>query len=118
MVSGKRGASGASGPTPIRWRSATATTTLAPVPGPRRRRSESPDETLARYRASGLTQRAFCEQVGLPLSTLQWWLLRARRRAVARRPVTVTELALPIAPLPRAPAWAPYDQWGHDRPCV
>jgi hypothetical protein len=86
--------------------SATATTALAAVAGPRPRRSESPDETLARYRASGLTQRAFCAQIGLPLSTLQWWLLRARRRAEARRPVLFTELALPIAPPASAPAWA------------
>lgn len=78
---------------------------LVPVPVSRRR-PESPEETLTRYRASGLTLRAFCEQIGLPLSTLQWWLLRARRRAVARRPVTFTELALPIAPPASAPAWA------------
>jgi hypothetical protein len=86
--------------------SATATTALAPVPVTRRRRTESPDETLARYRASGLTQRAFCEQIGLPLSTLQWWLVRARRRALTARPVTFTEIPLAIAPPPSAPAWA------------
>jgi hypothetical protein len=85
--------------------SAPTPATLVPVSVPRRR-PESPDETLARYRASGLTQRAFCEQFGLPVSTLQWWLLRARRRAVARRPVTFTELSLPIAPPMSAPAWA------------
>lgn len=86
--------------------SAPSPATLIPVPVSPRRRSESPDDTLARYGASGLTQRAFCEQIGLPLSTLQWWLLRARRRAVARRPVTFTELSLPMAPLASAPAWA------------
>ena len=81
-------------------------TALAPVPVPPRRRSESPDETLARYRASGLTQRAFCAQIGLPLSTLQWWLVRARRRALTARPVTFTEIPLTIAPPTRVPAWA------------
>jgi len=86
--------------------SATATTALAPVPVPGRRRSESSDDTLARYRASGLTQRAFCEQIGLPLSTLQWWLVRARRRALTARPLTFTEIPLPIAPPPMPPAWA------------
>lgn len=85
--------------------SATATTALAPVPV-RRRRSESPDETLARYRASGLTQRAFCEQIGLPVSTLQWWLVRARRRALTARPLTFTEIPLPIAAPATTPAWA------------
>ena len=86
--------------------SGSATTALAPVPVPRRRRSESSDDTLARYRASGLTQRAFCAQIGLPLSTLQWWLVRARRRAVPVRPVTFTEIARPFAPPASAPAWA------------
>jgi len=86
--------------------SATATTALAPVPVPRRRRSESSDDTLARYRASGLTQRAFCEQIGLPLSTLQWWLVRARRRALTARPLTFTEIPLPIAPPASTSAWA------------
>ena len=72
----------------------------------RRRRPESPDETLARYRASGLTQRAFCEQIGLPLSTLQWWLVRARRQARALRPVTFTEIPMPVAPPVSGPGWA------------
>jgi len=71
-----------------------------------RRRSESPQQTLARFHESGLTQRAFCEQVGLPVSTLQWWLARARRHALAVRPVTFTEIPLPIAPSASAPAWA------------
>lgn len=44
--------------------------------------------------------------MGLPLSTLQWWLARARRRALSARPVTFTEIPLPIAPPPGAPAWA------------
>ena len=82
------------------------TTALAPIPPPRRRRSESPDDTLARYRASGLTQRAFCEQIGLPLSTLQWWLVRARRHGLAARPVTFTEIPLPLSPPASGPAWA------------
>jgi hypothetical protein len=58
---------------------------------------------LAQYRSSGLTQRAFCHQVGLPLSTLQFWLLRARR-AAARPAITFAEVPTPvIAP---APTWA------------
>ena len=61
---------------------------------------------LVRYRASGLTQRAFCEQVGLPLSTLQWWLVRARRQALAVRPVTFTEIPVPMASPASTAAWA------------
>jgi hypothetical protein len=83
----------------------TAITTVESLPIARRR-SESPDETLARYRASGLTQRAFCAQVGLPLSTLQWWLVRARRRARPVPPVTFTEIPRPFASVASAPTWA------------
>jgi hypothetical protein len=75
----------------------------------RRRRDESPQQTLAQFRQSGLTQRAFCEQIGLPVSTLQWWLARARRDAVAVRPVAFTEVTIPaMAPSTRAigPEWA------------
>jgi lambda repressor-like predicted transcriptional regulator len=43
----------------------------SPVPV-RRRRDESPERTLGRFHESGLTQRAFCEQAGLSVSTLQW----------------------------------------------
>jgi hypothetical protein len=50
---------------------------------------------VARYHASPLTQRAFCEQVGLPLSTLQWWLVKARREAAPVAPVTFAEVARP-----------------------
>lgn len=75
----------------------------------RRRRDESPQQTLARFHESGLTQRAFCEQAGLPVSTLQWWLARARRRAVSGRPLAFTEMLMPaIASTARAahPEWA------------
>ncbi len=55
-------------------------------------------ELVARYQRSDLTQRAFCEQVGIPLSTLQWWLVKARREAGAVAPVTFTEVSLPVDP--------------------
>jgi hypothetical protein len=75
----------------------------------RRRRDESPQQTLSQFRQSGLTQRAFCEQIGLPVSTLQWWLARARREAVTARPVAFTEITMPaMAPPARGigPEWA------------
>jgi hypothetical protein len=85
--------------------SETALATVPPEPR-RRRRADSSDETLARYRASGLTQRAFCARIGLPLSTLQWWLLRARRHTAAGRPVTFTEIPLPVVSPATAATWA------------
>lgn len=75
----------------------------------RRRGDESPQQTLVHFRQSGLTQRAFCEQIGLPVSTLQWWLARARREAAAVRPVAFTEITIPAtAQTARAigPDWA------------
>jgi hypothetical protein len=83
----------------------TAITAIPSLPVPRRR-SESPEETLAQYRASGLTQRAFCAQIGLPLSTLQWWLVRARRRAQPVPPVTFTEIPQPLPAVASVPVWA------------
>jgi predicted nucleic acid-binding Zn ribbon protein len=67
---------------------------------PRRARGRTTDTTrrelVARYHRSDLTQRAFCEQVGLPLSTLQWWLVKGRREAASVAPVTFTEVSLPV----------------------
>lgn len=63
----------------------------------------------ARFERSGLTQRAFCEQADLPISTLQWWLGKARREAARGTPVTFTEVTLPeVARCDRGvgPAWA------------
>ena len=55
------------------------------------------DEVLGQYRASGLTQRAFCEQIGLPVSTLQWWLIKRRRAARPPRPaITFAEVPTPV----------------------
>lgn len=74
-----------------------------------RRRDESPQHVLTRFHQSRLTQRAFCEQTGLPVSTLQWWLARARRAAAAVRPIRFTEVsAPPLVPAARATsaAWA------------
>jgi hypothetical protein len=85
--------------------STTTPAALVPIGVPHRR-PESPADTLAGYRASGLTQRAFCEQIGLPVSTLQWWLVRARRQARAGHPVTFAEIPMPVAPPASGPSWA------------
>jgi hypothetical protein len=48
------------------------------------------------FRGSDLTRRAFCHERGIPLSTLNWWLTRARR-APNRPPITFTEVPLPLS---------------------
>jgi transposase-like protein len=78
---------------------------------PRRRLSDDTRrQVLARYHRSDLTQRAFCEQAGIPLSTLRWWLVQARRAAARpSRAVAFAEIVAPAyAEAARAiqPAWA------------
>jgi transposase-like protein len=64
---------------------------------PRRRLSDDTrHQLLARYHRSDLTQRAFCEQAGIPVSTLQWWLVQARRAAA--RPTRAVAFAEIVAP--------------------
>lgn len=41
-------------------------------------RKQKPRGILAQFHASGLTQRVFAEQEGVPLSTLTYWLRRER----------------------------------------
>jgi transposase-like protein len=78
---------------------------------PRRRLSDDTrHQLLARYHRSDLTQRAFCEQAGIPLSTLQWWLVQARRAATRpTRAVAFTEIVAPASTdvaRNTQPAWA------------
>jgi hypothetical protein len=65
---------------------------------------------VAQYQRSDLTQRAFCAQAGIPISTLQWWLVQTRREAASRTPATFTEIAMPAAapsgPAGSGSAWA------------
>jgi len=63
---------------------------------PRRRTTDTTRrQIVARYQRSDLTQRAFCAQAGLPISTLQWWLVKARRDTAPATPVTFTEVIVP-----------------------
>ena len=49
------------------------------ITGSRRRRTEVEAEAiLARYWKSGRTQRVFAREAGMSVSTLQYWLRRAR----------------------------------------
>ena len=59
------------------------------------------------FRRSGLTRREFCDQTGVPPSTLNWWLTRARR-ATTGPPIAFTEVGLPCppgAPVPQPHPW-------------
>jgi transposase-like protein len=81
------------------------------IPVSRRRLSDDTRrQLLDRYHRSDLTQRAFFEQAGVPLSTLQWWLVQARRAAARpTRAVAFAEIVAPAcaeAARDSQPAWA------------
>ena len=81
------------------------------IRSPRRRLSDDTRrQLLARYHRSDLTQRAFCEQAGIPLSTLQWWVVQARRAAPRPpRAVAFAEIVAPTSADPGRdfrPTWA------------
>ena len=44
------------------------------------KRIEYRQQMLAEYRASGMTQKAFCREHGIALSTFGYWLRRERER--------------------------------------
>lgn len=46
----------------------------------KRENSESGSELVAGYRASGLTRRAYCEGLGIPVSTLDYHVRRESER--------------------------------------
>ena len=67
----------------------------------RRRCSTQPEreELVAKYRASGLTQREFAQQHGVKLGTFQQWVYRprsphplTRRKKLAFQEVSITEV--------------------------
>lgn len=67
------------------------------APKRRGRRAASDDvwrPVVAEFERSGLSRRAFCEETAVPLSTLNWWLTKARRAA---RVPTFTEVQFPTA---------------------
>jgi hypothetical protein len=60
------------------------------------------------HRGSGLTQREFCQRLGLPVSTLQWWLTKARRAAGPAPPVAFAEVTLSPGVRESGPAASPW----------
>ena len=49
------------------------------------------------FERSGLTRRAWCEQEGVPLSTLDYWRCRLRHSSSALVPVVVSDVAAKVA---------------------
>lgn len=52
---------------------------------------------MAEWQRSGQSQRAFCTQRGLALSTFQWWRRQAKRREVAQTPPAFLPIAMGVS---------------------
>jgi transposase-like protein len=76
------------------------------------RRAEEVEEILEEYRKSGDTQRVFAREMGVAVSTLQWWLRRARsggkeKRCESSKPTqSVSLLEVELADTPPTPVQA------------
>lgn len=72
----------------------------------RRRSAGERADLLVRFRRSGLTQKRFCQENDLSLSTLQYWLGQARRQdqpldaSFVQLPAPVAAACLPVGELP------------------
>jgi len=49
---------------------------------------------VERFYCSGLTRLSFCQQEGIPLSTLSYWLTKINRTSNDSRPVVFSEVRL------------------------
>jgi hypothetical protein len=69
----------------------------------RRRRTAASErwrQVVEEYRRSNLRQREFCQRAGISISTLNWWLTKARRAGDVPAPRALTEVRLPPSFLP------------------
>ncbi len=66
------------------------------------RRAEEMSEVLARYEASGLTQKAFAEREGVPYTTLMYWRRRLRTGS-AKEAKPAPAMLAPVTIVPDRP---------------
>ena len=59
---------------------------------------------VERFRSSGMTQGAFCQAEGIPISTLSWWVRKARE--IPQRPVGTEFREVRMAPAAPLPDWS------------
>lgn len=53
-------------------------------------------QMVERYRRSGLSRAAFCKLESVPLSTLDWWLRKSRKRTEPPAGVVFQEVSAPV----------------------
>ena len=60
---------------------------------------------VERFQRSGLTRISFCQQEGIPLATLGYWLSRIKRTSNDPEPIVFSEVRL------TSPIASPTDGW-------
>jgi hypothetical protein len=64
-------------------------------------------QMLEQFRSSGLTRKAYCEQFGVSLATLGYWLKRVKRDSTQHSvPVVFSEVKLTAQEATSSAAWA------------
>jgi hypothetical protein len=56
-------------------------------------RDQRREAVLQEFRDSGMTQKAFCKDRELPISTLQYWLGRERKRSISSNGTELVPIA-------------------------
>jgi hypothetical protein len=74
-----------------------------------RKRRPTPEERLQmveRFHRSGLTRVSFCQQEGIPISTLSYWLTRTTGTSKDPDPVIFSEVRLSTPMVSATDGWA------------
>jgi transposase-like protein len=72
----------------------------------RRPTTEERLQMVERFHRSGLTRVSFCQQEGIPISTLSYWLTRIKRTPNNSDPVIFSEVRLTSPMVSSTDAWA------------
>jgi transposase-like protein len=75
----------------------------------RRPTTEERLQMVERYHRSGLTRQSFCQQEGIPVATLGYWLTRIKRRSNPSNepePIVFSEVRLTSAMASATDGWA------------
>jgi hypothetical protein len=72
----------------------------------RRLTNEERLQMVEQFQRSGLTREAFCEQEGIPIATLGYWLTRIKRTSNKPAPVVFREVRLTSPIVPPTSSWA------------
>ena len=72
----------------------------------RAEREKARRQMVERYERSGKSQREFCEGEGISLSTLQWWMKKARGSSTEAAAMALREVGWPAEPAATPGVWS------------